>query len=444
MWRCKSGETAPRTGTRLPFWQYALCVVWGIAALLPCAVAVGTVHGASFADSAFERIWRRTDAPVRAGVATRTWVWGPEARTGGEMEAYREAPGGTRLVQYFDKSRMELTDPRRDANDPYYVTNGLLALELVTGQLQLGDAAFEAHLSSAIPVAGDADDPNGPTYTTFGRVRSLPALNRDTAITATLARDGTVGDDPRLAGKATAREYVRETKHTVADVFWAFMNASGPVDGGATEPLFRSPFYATGLPISEAYWATVRVAGEPRTVLIQIFERRALTFTPGNPIGFTVEAGNVGLHYRAWRSGLSGPAAASTPASATARGATAASIAAPQTSSSTPSLVALITEVVPGGTGGDAAPERITILNGTDGPLNLTGWTLRDTRDHVYTFDPTTLSVDSSVTVHSGKGTDTNHDRYWNQPTALLNATGPETITLHDVTGNLVDSYPYP
>ena len=93
------------------------------------------------------------------------------------------------------------------------------------------------------------------------------------------------------------------------------MTSSGIVDGGAVEPLFRSPFYATGLPLTEAYWSTVRVGGQPRTVLIQVFERRALTYTPGNPAGFTVEAGNVGLQYRAWRAFLATPPTPTAPIS---------------------------------------------------------------------------------------------------------------------------------
>jgi hypothetical protein len=36
-------------------------------------------------------------------------------------------------------------------------------------------------------------------------------------------------------------------------------------------------------------------------VLVQCFERRCLTWTPGNPNGWTVEAGNVGQHYYQWR-----------------------------------------------------------------------------------------------------------------------------------------------
>jgi len=36
---------------------------------------------------------------------------------------------------------------------------------------------------------------------------------------------------------------------------------------------------------------------------VQVFERRVLTYTPGNPPGWDVEAGNVGLHYYEWRYG---------------------------------------------------------------------------------------------------------------------------------------------
>ncbi len=445
-----------RVGSRLR--AVALLAVWVVIAPLSPRVPPATVvAAASFAGPAFERVWRRTDAPVRSGVAARTWVWGPEPRFPGETETYRDAPGGTRLVQYFDKSRMELTDPRRDPTDPYYVTNGLLATELVTGRLQLGDTAFEAHLPSAIPVAGDADDQSGPTYATFGPLRAVAATAPGTALTAMLARDGTVADNSRLAGKATARTYVPETGHTVADVFWAFMTASGPVDGGDIEPLFRSPFYATGYPISEAYWADVRVAGEPRQVLVQVFERRVLTFTPGNPAGFTVEAGNVGLHYRQWRAGLSAgsdagvpaPTAATAPTlppSAPSAPPTPATPVAPLSASATeqPTLAALIVDVTPGGVGGDATSEHITIVNGGETPLNFTGWTLRDTRGHVYTFGAYTLPTDGSVTVRSAKGADTATDRYWNQPTALLTNTEPETIMLRDAANTLIDRYPYP
>ena len=76
----------------------------------------------------------------------------------------------------------------------------------------------------------------------------------------------------------------------------------GDSTGSTTNgPLFPSPFYATGFPVTEAYWTTVRVAGASRQVLIQAFERRVLTYTPGNPTGYEIEAGNVGAHYYQWR-----------------------------------------------------------------------------------------------------------------------------------------------
>jgi hypothetical protein len=72
-------------------------------------------------------------------------------------------------------------------------------------------------------------------------------------------------------------------------------------------PLFDSPFYATGYPTTEAYWSMVAVGGTEKDVLIQCFERRCLTYTPGNSPGFAVEAGNIGLHYYVWRNGELSP-----------------------------------------------------------------------------------------------------------------------------------------
>ena len=43
------------------------------------------------------------------------------------------------------------------------------------------------------------------------------------------------------------------------------------------------------------------VGGIQHQVLVQVFERRVLTYTPSNPDGWKVEAGNVGQHYYTWR-----------------------------------------------------------------------------------------------------------------------------------------------
>jgi hypothetical protein len=220
-------------------------------------------------------------------------------------EPYAEAAGGVRLVQYFDKTRMELTDRTADPRSPWYVTNGLLAKELVTGLLQLGAEEFEAHPPAAIAVAGDAGDPDAPTYATFTTLLEAAPLAPGLVIVQTVDRTGSVGQDPELAAYGvTAGYFVPETGHTVASVFWEFMTSAGPVaEGGQLieARLFEHPFYATGLPLTEAYWTRIRVGGVPRWVLVQVFERRVLTYTPDNPEGWKVEAGNVGRHYYAWR-----------------------------------------------------------------------------------------------------------------------------------------------
>src|SRR5690606_27562213 len=99
---------------------------------------------------------------------------------------------------------------------------------------------------------------------------------------------------------------VREKNHRVASVFWEFMLSEGLVyegDEKTNAKLFVNPFYATGFPVTEAYWTTVEVGGTPQEVLVQAFERRVLTFTPANSPEWQVEAGNVGRHYYEWRYG---------------------------------------------------------------------------------------------------------------------------------------------
>ena len=63
------------------------------------------------------------------------------------MEPYAQGASGMRLVQYFDKSRMEINNPTGDKNNPFYVTNGLLTVELITGKMQVGDD----NTSTALP-----------------------------------------------------------------------------------------------------------------------------------------------------------------------------------------------------------------------------------------------------------------------------------------------------
>ncbi len=255
----------------------------------------------------FQRAWERPDLPVASGQTSRTWMWGPEAFTDPVKEVYEESPDGVRTVQYYDKSRMEISNPDGNPDSDWYVTNGLLVVELTTGKLQAGNDTFMQFPPSKANVAGDPDDPAGPSYQLMGALRNAPALIEGLPAILRLAPDGTITIDPTLLlYKVTAAKRVTAPglNHIVASPFWLFMNSPGLVylDGEyAKAPLFPDPFYATGLPITEAYWVKVNVGGVPKDVLVQCFERRCLTYTPGNPEGWQVEAGNVGQHYYQWR-----------------------------------------------------------------------------------------------------------------------------------------------
>jgi hypothetical protein len=251
--------------------------------------------------------WQRTDKPVMDGVVNRTWMWGPQATAYLTWESYAEAPGRERKVIYFDKSRMEITNPDADRDDPWYVSNGLLVVELMSGQLQTGHNRFENRSPANVNVAGDTDDPNGVTYATMSSLQAPYTGPEPGPLTWTVDGQGNVGTDARYASyDIGVTWYEPATGHWVAEPFWAFMTSTGMVwedEEYTTEALFADPFYATGFPITEAYWTQVLLEGQVEDVLLQCFERRCLTYTPTNDPGWEVEAGNVGLHYYIWRYG---------------------------------------------------------------------------------------------------------------------------------------------
>jgi hypothetical protein len=304
------------------FVRVALCAL--IFALMPLALplparadSVSANAPVNFADPAFRALWRRTDDLAQG---RRSYLWGPIDRQTYVIarEPYAEAPGGSRLVEYFDKTRMERTDPTASRAAPGFVTNGLLATEMITGRLQLGDKTFQTFSPATVTIAGDASDPDGPTYATFTPLMGALPLAANAPVTQTVDRKGTVsGGGP---GGVTAGEPVPETNHRTASVFHDFIFATGPIVIGeqtaqgapATGPLFGNGYAGgVGFPITEAYWTKVRVGGTQKQVLVQAFERRVLTYTPDNPDGFKVEAGNVGLQYLHWRYGDAPPPAPS-------------------------------------------------------------------------------------------------------------------------------------
>jgi hypothetical protein len=290
-----------------------LCLFLGTILLI--GIAPISTLAQSFADSAFEAVWQRTDKPLADGRVTRSWVWGPNPFTEAVSEPYAESPGGTRMVQYFDKSRMEINDPNGNRGSQWFVTNGLLVREMVDGNIVTGASSVTPASPSQEAVAGDyaSVNPNCPTYATFQYLSWTRADNRTgQAATTVIAKDGSTWDDPTKAGYAgtTITYYESTLGHNVPQVFWDYMNQSGLVYEGGS---YRNGqvvdwLFAFGYPITEPYWVRAMVAGVEQDVLVQLFERRVLTYTPANAAGWQVEMGNVGRHYYNWRYGGSTPA----------------------------------------------------------------------------------------------------------------------------------------
>lgn len=292
--------------------------------LLLALLAFNNAGAVAPSNEHFQRVWDRNDRPVAEGLAVHTWIWGPEGISNELTEPYADSPGGTRQVQYFDKSRMEINYPDADPNDIWYVTNGLLVNELMSGQMQIGDNDFVDRFPADIPVAGDVTDEAGITYAMLAEFVEVPPVEFGTVYTQRLHPDGTLTNEPELAAYNVSADFLDEvTNHRIAAPFWEFMNAQATiyVDGQFVEgPVFPNPFYGTGRPRTEFYWVTSEVGGVVQDVGIQCFERRCLTYTPGNEEGWRVEAGNVGLHYYIWRYETPDPSAtptATAPATAT-------------------------------------------------------------------------------------------------------------------------------
>ena len=287
-----------------------LSLVW-IPAARAQSSAPAVVRG-GFNDPAILNTWYRTDDPQLV-VNTRPHIWGP-AILRKWQEPYKEAPGGARIVVYFDKARMEITNADAPRNSGSYVTNGLLVRELISGEVQTGDTTFEARTpADTVPVAGDALVVNAqaPTYATLGKIASLrndnPGIpNAGSTVVQTLDAQGQLGSNPALSKyNVTLGDFDPVLKHNIAAVFSAFFARQGPVyeDGAVRQGTIMDAMATVGRPLTEPVWVRAKVRGVEQDVLVQAFERRVLTYTPSNPAAFQVEMGNVGLHYYRWRYG---------------------------------------------------------------------------------------------------------------------------------------------
>jgi hypothetical protein len=180
----------------------------------------------------------------------------------------------------------------------------------------VGNDSFEPRSPANVAVAGDpeAENPNAPTYRSFRTVAyplaDQPAPRRSgQPVTAVLNRDGEVTENPDLARYGVLLDsYDEQLGHNIPRVFTDFFAQQGLVyeNGQYLQGQIVDWLFVVGLPISEPYWARVRVGGIEQDVLMQAFERRVLTYTPANDPAWRVEMGNVGQHYLRWRYGGEG------------------------------------------------------------------------------------------------------------------------------------------
>lgn len=294
----------------VPFAVALLVITASPFALSPRATAdtsqIHTVAGVPV-DAAISRMWRENDEPVANGSIVRGWLWGPHAIAAG-VEYSEDSPSLRRTMVYFDKARLDILDPGASPDSDWYVTGALLVAQMLAGEIPFGEDTVAERGSPHIPVVGDPDQPGALTYAALGPLASIDgkALQSGDAvaipqslvgqeISDLLHGNGQVQSGAVSSYDITYGAYDEVMGHNIATPFSEWIMAQQyPAN------------YVIGRPLTEPYWVDAVVGGVSQHVMLQAFERRVLTYTPGNPAGWQVESGNAGLHYRTWR-GLTQP-----------------------------------------------------------------------------------------------------------------------------------------
>jgi len=93
--------------------------------------------------------------------------------------------------------------------------------------------------------------------------------------------------------------------------------------------------------------------------------------------------------------------------------------------------------------GSDIDREYVNILHSGSAPVQLTGWTLKDSAGHKYTFPSFTLLPGNRVKVWSGHGTDNTENLFWGREQAVWNNRGGDVATLADSAGAVRHQFAY-
>lgn len=265
-----------------------------VLAIMAIAVAIAFVsffpirhtESPSFATPAFQSAW-----VSEASAATRSVdLWGSEPLAW-RVEPYFGARNDRRVVQYFERGRMESESGSSE------VTLGKLAEELTTGEIDLGIGTSLERQPPEISIDSGEVVEDVPTYLTLNRFVHQSAEDRsrsgervtDWVNNGGLVKRSSTPELRRFAG------YVEETGHNLPDV---------------TVELFQRPEFqggrwvdSFGYPITEPFWAEYRRKDGMLPSLIQVFERRILVYTPGMDEGNAFTIASSGRHYSLWRYG---------------------------------------------------------------------------------------------------------------------------------------------
>jgi hypothetical protein len=253
----------------------------------------------------FQQRWRQHDQPVAAGLANRSWTWGPAPLTEVLREDYFDPATSqyrSRDVQYFDKGRMELNDPAGDPNELWFVTSGRLPVDLMLAETRYRPT--HAWKDAYITAVGDPGF--FPTYLDLQPLYESLARPRPEHLNQpasdVLEPDLEIGQFAQFAADPATILRQGDNGHLVPQGFLDFMNQRGVVirEGKAVTARIYDPLYIFGLPVTPAVWVQAHVGGVVRPILLQVFERRVLTYNPANPPAYRVEMGNLGAHYYDW------------------------------------------------------------------------------------------------------------------------------------------------
>ncbi|MCO5177696.1 MAG: hypothetical protein M9890_12115 [Thermomicrobiales bacterium] len=258
------------------------------ASLLP----VEPTQQSAIADPAFVAYFQRTSEQGQALL----WGNGPIASL---VEPFTGAPGNRRLVEYFERGRMELAS--EDGEDE--VTTGLLVREMATGDVQVGYDSFvrsdPAQVALFHPSTGSIESVTYADFSEDVRSRAADRTESSGTVIAWLLPGGDI-EERTTPERVSLTRYDDATGHNVPGIFDSWL-ATAPLDG-------MTPLEALGHPISEAYWVESG-KGSGGVSLVQLFERHVVVYTPGLPEGERFSLARSGRHYYQWRY-ASAPAAA--------------------------------------------------------------------------------------------------------------------------------------